>query len=56
MNSEILCIFCKYDQKHETHSRSEVLKLLQERELEQQYNEASEEVDMAVDIAILDGL
>lgn len=49
-----------YQQAHELHSRSEVikraLKLLQQIELEQHYKEASREVDPTFDIAASDGL
>jgi Arc/MetJ-type ribon-helix-helix transcriptional regulator len=49
-----------YQQAHDLHSRSEVikiaLKLLQRVELEQHYKEASKEVDEAFDITISDGL
>lgn len=50
----------EYQQSHELQSRSEVireaLKLLQQKELEQQYREASKELDSAFDITASDGL
>lgn len=56
----MLCFLEDYQQAHELHSRSEVikkaLKVLQQLELEQQYKEASIEVDTAFDITASDGL
>lgn len=50
----------EYQQTHELHSRSEVikkaLKLFQQLELEQHYKEASKETNSAFDITASDGL